>query len=88
MVVGPIVNEEGLVLASDVMDGSTSDIDWNRRAIECAREIQQTLSSTGVFVADSKLICAEHFKNLMDPPNRVLFGKANTLTDNLLSDCL
>ena len=73
VVVGQIVNEEGLVLASDVMDGNTSDIDWNRRAIEYAREIQQTLSSTGVFVADSKLVCAEHFKNLMDPLNRVLF---------------
>ncbi len=73
MVVGQIVNEDGIVLASDVMDGSTSDIDWNRRAIEYAREIQQSLSTTGVFVADSKLICAEHFKNLMDPERRVQF---------------
>jgi len=61
MVVGQIVNEDGIVLSSDVMDGNTSDIDWNRRAIEYAREIQHTLATTGVFVADSKLICAEQF---------------------------
>jgi transposase len=43
-----IVNEDGTVLASDVMDGNTSDIDWNRRVVEYTREIQQALSSTGV----------------------------------------
>lgn len=73
MVVGQIVNEDWIVLASDVIDGNTSDIDWNRRAIEYARNIQQSLSTTDVFAADSKLICAQHFKKLMDPQDRVQF---------------
>lgn len=73
VVVGQIVNEDGIVLASDVMAGHTSDIDWNRRAIEYIRAIQQGIAQTGVFVADSKLVCEEHFRNLMQPESRIEF---------------
>ena len=73
VVVGQIVNEDGILLASDTLDGHTSDIDWNRRAIDYVRAIQENLSQAGVFVADSKLICEEHFRNLMQPASRVTF---------------
>ena len=73
IVVGQIVNEDGIVLASEVMDGHTSDIDWNRRAIEYVRVIQQGISQSGIFVADSKLVCEEHFRNLCDPESRIEF---------------
>lgn len=73
MVVGQIVNEDGIVLVSESLDGNTSDIEWNRQAIRFAREIQEDLAQSGVFVADSKLICEDHFRNLMDPEKRVSF---------------
>ena len=73
VVVGQIVNEDGIVLASEVMDGHTSDVDWNRKAIDYVRAIQQGMAQAGIFVADSKLVCAEHFTNLMNPESCVEF---------------
>ncbi|MDW7657290.1 MAG: IS1634 family transposase [Bacillota bacterium] len=73
VVVGQIVNEDGIVLVSEALDGHTSDIEWNRQAIRYARDIQQDMAQTGVFVADSKLICEEHFRTLMDPEKWVEF---------------
>ncbi len=73
MVVGQIVNEDGIVLVSEALDGNTSDIEWNRQAVRFARGIQEDLAQNGVFVADSKLICEDHFRNLCDPKKRVTF---------------
>ncbi len=71
MVAVQFVNEDGTVLASDVMDGNTSDIDWNRRVVEIYAGDPAGPVVDGSVVADSKLMCAEHFKNLMEPQNRV-----------------
>lgn len=71
VVVGQITTEDGIPLTAEVMDGNTSDIDWNEKGIEHCLEIQKHLGEGSIYVADSKLICEKHFQTLMR--NGVLF---------------
>lgn len=59
IVVGHIVNEDGLVLSSRVMDGSTSDIEWNKKALRQYHNLVESGMKDGIFVADSKLVTQE-----------------------------
>ncbi len=65
VVVGQITNENGIVLEAQVMNGNTSDSEWNGYAIEHVRQIQQALKTSAPLIADSKLICHEHVKTLL-----------------------
>lgn len=65
IVVGQITNENGIVLEARVMNGNTSDSEWNGYAIEHVKQIQQTLKTGAPLIADSKLICQEHVKTLL-----------------------
>ena len=62
---GQITNENGIVLEARVMDGNTSDSEWNGYAIEHVRQVQQALKTSAPLIADSKLICQEHVKTLL-----------------------
>ena len=66
VVVGQITNENGIVLEARVMDGNTSDSEWNGYAIEHVRQVQQALKTSAPLIADSKLICQEHVKTLLN----------------------
>jgi len=73
LVLGQILNEKGIPLVSRPMDGSTSDVEWNKTAIEYLKQMQQTGFTHGIYVADSKLVSSGLVSNMMDEENRVRF---------------
>jgi len=73
VVCGQIVNEEGIPIVSRVMDGATSDGEWNKEAIEYIRQIQEKGFNTGVYIADSKLVNSGLITNMMESVNPVKF---------------
>lgn len=73
VVVGQIVNEHGIPLVSRTMNGSTSDVDWNKEAIEYFRSIQAAGISEGIYVADSKLVTEELIREMNNPNKSMCF---------------
>ena len=73
VVVGQITNEDGIPIVSKTLDGATSDIEWNREAIKYAAELAAKGFSEGVYVADCKLVIAEHIKTMNNPDTYLRF---------------
>jgi len=73
VVVGQIVNEYGIPLVSRALNGSTSDIEWNREAIQYAAQIAEEGFKSGIFVADCKLVTDEHVTEMNDPEKGISF---------------
>jgi transposase len=73
VVVGKIVNEHGIAVAGSTMDGNTSDIEWNQKALELVKETFGERLDQVTYIADSKLINLPTFKQLMDPDKKVRF---------------
>ena len=71
--VGQIVNEAGIPVASRAMDGAVSDAEWNKAAIEYFRQIQREGFSTGIYVADCKLVNNGLITDMMEGGNPVKF---------------
>nr|WP_176234023.1 hypothetical protein [Candidatus Hakubella thermalkaliphila] len=53
VVIGKIVNEHGMPLASLNMDGNTSDVEWNQKALELVGQMDAGQLNEGIYVADS-----------------------------------
>lgn len=73
LVLGQITNALGVPLVSRSMDGASSDIEWNKTAIEYLKKLQTTGFSQGIYVADSKLMTAGLVERMMEAGNRVNF---------------
>lgn len=73
VVVGKIVNEHGIAVAGSTMNGNTSDIEWNQKAIELVKETFGEKLKEVTYIADSKLVNLPTFRQLMDPDKRVRF---------------
>jgi len=73
VVVGQIVNELGIPIVNKVQSGSTSDIDWNRESIKYMESLRDRGFKTGLYVADSKLMIAEHVTRMNTPESRIDF---------------
>jgi len=73
LVVGQITNEHGFPMHMEAMDGGTSDIEWNRNAIEFVTHIREKGFKTGIYVADCKLVVDEHITKMNDPENPIPF---------------
>ena len=52
VVVGKIVNEHGMPLASLSMDGNTSDVEWNEKALELVGQLYAEQLVDSIYVAD------------------------------------
>lgn len=72
-VLGKIVNEHGIPVASSVMDGNTSDAEWNEKALGLVGDIFEKQLQHCIYIADSKLINKPLFKTMMDPKKRIQF---------------
>ncbi len=70
---GKIVNEHGIPLAAKVMDGSTSDIEWNNMALELANDLQKSGLNKGIYIADSKLMTAVLARKMLNKKMGVKF---------------
>ena len=73
VVVGKIVNEHGIAIASSTMNGNTSDTEWNEKAIKLVKKTFGERLNTVTYIADSKLINLPLFKQLMDPQKTIRF---------------
>lgn len=73
VVVGKIVNEHGIAVTGSTMDGNTSDIEWNQKALELVKETFGEKLDQVTYIADSKLINLPTFKQLMGPDKKVRF---------------
>lgn len=73
VVVGHIVNEEGIPVASRTMDGTTADTEWNAVAIQYLQQLQGRGFQYGIFVADSKLMTHDLVTSMNEPEHRVDF---------------
>jgi transposase len=73
VVVGQIVNELGIPLVSRTLNGSISDVEWNKEAIGYLETIMSQGFSRGIFVADSKLATDELIGRLCGNENPIKF---------------
>ena len=73
VVVGKIVNEHGIAVASSTMDGNTSDVKWNEKAIDMVKEVFGEKLNQVTYIADSKLINLPMFRQMMNPTCRIRF---------------
>ncbi len=73
VVMGKIVTEHGVPVTSIVMDGNTSDVDWNKKAIGLAVDIFENQLEQGIYIADSKLMTKDLFRTMMNPQKRLQF---------------
>jgi transposase len=73
LVVGQIVTDTGIPLASRALDGATSDVEWNKLAIECYRDLQTNGLESSPYVADCKLVTQELVETMNMPDSWVPF---------------
>jgi transposase len=73
VVVGKIVNEHGIPLVSLSMDGNTSDVEWNQKALELVGQLYTDQLTEGIYVADAKLMTINLFRTLMNPNRLIRF---------------
>jgi transposase len=73
VVVGKIVNEHGIAIAGSTMDGNTSDIEWNQKALALVKEMFSERLNEVTYIADSKLINLPTFRQLMEPERKIRF---------------
>jgi transposase len=72
-VVGQIVNEHGIPLTTRVLDGSTSDAEWNRQALDYLDSMMQNGFQQGIYVADSKTVDDGLIRRMNGESNRISF---------------
>ena len=73
VVVGQIVNEFGIPVVNKVMDGSTSDVEWNKISLDYVEQIRESGFKNGIYVADSKLVTKELVTRMNNPENKISF---------------
>jgi transposase len=73
VVIGRIVNEYGIPVANRIMDGSTSDVEWNKEALNILDQLRQIGFNHGIFIADSKLVTNELVTRMNSEENHVSF---------------
>lgn len=73
MVLGKMTTEHGIPLAYKALDGATADVAWNEDALVLAAAIFELAGQQGVFIADSKLMCQQHLKTMMNPERPIRF---------------
>ena len=73
VVIGKIVSEHGVPLYSKVMDGNTSDVEWNEEALKVTTEIFGDRITQGIYIADCKLVSKEMVKVLTDINHPIRF---------------
>ena len=66
VVVGKIVNEHGLAIVNSTMNGNTSDIEWNQKALGLIKDLLGAKLDESIYIADSKLINLPTLKILRD----------------------
>jgi transposase len=72
LVIGNVTNELGIPVSIRTMDGSTSDVDWNKEGIEFMGRLSKE-GYNGIYVADCKVVTNERVSEMNAPESRVNF---------------
>lgn len=71
--VGTIVNNQGIPLVSQTLDGNKADCEWNQEAIRVLQDVLGEKLSKAVYIADCKLITMPNIHLLCDEAAPVQF---------------
>jgi len=72
VIVGNITNELGIPIATQTMDGSTSDIEWNKESLDYISRLGKE-GYEGVYVADCKTVTNELVSRMNNPETKINF---------------
>jgi transposase len=72
-VVGQIVTEHGIPLTSMVLDGSASDVEWNKKSLDYLDTLRTKGFTHGIYVADCKLVTQELVERMNSESNPIPF---------------
>lgn len=73
VVVGKIANEHGIAVVNSTMNGNTSDIEWNQKALGLIKNIFGARLNETIYIVDSKLINLPTLEILMDVKRPIRF---------------
>ena len=73
VIIGQMTTNTGIPLTGRVLDGSTSDIEWNRAALDYYDKLRETGITGCIYVADCKLITQDLVKRMNAPDKFVPF---------------
>lgn len=73
ILIGHMVNESGIITKAKTMNGSTSDVEWSKDAVEQMKEFIENGLNEGILIADSKLVTKDLLKAMRDTENKVSF---------------
>ena len=86
VVIGQMVNEHGIPLSVRSMDGSTSDIEWNKQALDYFDKLRNHGFSEGIYIADCKVVTEELVRRMNSKEGRISFvSRCPANFDSLLS---
>lgn len=86
IVMGQMVGEYGIPLASRAMNGATSDIDWNKQSLDYFDKLRSSGFGDCIYVADCKLVTQELVERMNKPGSRISFvSRCPANFNNLLS---
>ena len=71
VVVGQMVNEHGIPLAYNTLNGSTSDIDWNKEALDYFDKLRESGFGDSIYVADCKVVTEELITRMNSDAGRI-----------------
>jgi len=71
--VGQVVTEQGIPLTTRVLDGATSDVEWNKMSLDYLEELRKSGFTHGTYVADSKLVTEDLVKKMNAAETKVSF---------------
>ena len=72
ILIGQMVGNHGIPISAKAMDGATSDIDWNKQALDVYDRLKTELGYC-IYVADCKLVTEELVERMNNPSNKVSF---------------
>ena len=73
LIAGQIITDNGIPIVNRVLNGATSDADWNKEALSYLEEIRKKGFCQGIYVADSKLVFEEAVIKMCRKETRIDF---------------
>jgi len=73
IVIGQMASNTGMPLTCRALDGSASDIEWNKSALDYYDKLRSHGFENCIYVADCKLVTEEHITRMNDPGKYVPF---------------
>ncbi|MCL2323780.1 MAG: IS1634 family transposase [Oscillospiraceae bacterium] len=73
VVLGRITNEDGLPIINEVLDGNTSDKEWNKKSLEYVYKLIEEGAEEAILVADCKLVDEKLFRQMNDKDKKIPF---------------